>query len=435
VFARACAAPRRDRITSRAEEAAMASDQDSVATQYESWVYPRPILDIAEEVARRGYFDMSDPRLVRRKFWPKRVEPEALDILIAGCGANQAAYFAYTNPESRVVGIDVSAASLAHEQYLKEKHDLRNLELHRLNLEETASLERRFDLIVSSGVLHHLSDPGAGLRGLREGLKPHGVISIMLYGYYPRVGVHMLQEAFRVLGLRQDAAGVEMVKHTLNSVLPRWHHVDSYRDPDRGFDAGLVDTYLHPRERAYTVPDVLQLIADGGMTFQGWLDNLDYSISFWIRNPHDPLRRLVEALPAVEQWQVVELIGQSLARQFPLICHPDRPEADYTLDFAGQAWLDYVPSLRPRLELLRDQSAETSEGASAAVTAVQRYGHRVELDPIESALMARVDGKRSIIEIIEDDELDEENALQRVVVAREFFRRMAGWDHLMFEIP
>jgi hypothetical protein len=59
----------------------------------------------------------------------------------------------------------------------------------------------------------------------------------------------------------------------------------------------------------------------------------------------------------------------------------------------------------------------------------------VELDPIESALMARVDGKRSIIEIIEDDELDEENALQRVVVAREFFRRMAGWDHLMFEIP
>jgi hypothetical protein len=171
------------------------------------------------------------------------------------------------------------------------------------------------------------------------------------------------------------------------------------------------------------------------MTFQGWLDNLDYSISFWIRNPNDPLRRLVEGLPTVEQWQVVELIGQSLARQFPLICHPDRPEADYTLDFSGEGWLDYVPSPRPRLELLRDQSAETSEGASAAVTAVKRYGHRVELDPLEADLLTRVDGKRSIIEIIEDDGFDEDNALQRVVVAREFFRRMAGWDHLMFEIP
>ena len=83
----------------------------------------------------------------------------------------------------------------------------------------------------------------------------------MLYGYYPRVGVHMLQEAFRVLGLRQDAAGIEMVKHTLDHVLPRWHHIVSYSDPDRGFDAGLVDTYLHPRERAYTVPDVLQFVS------------------------------------------------------------------------------------------------------------------------------------------------------------------------------
>ena len=68
---------------------------------------------------------------------------------------------------------------------LKQKHNLHNLALYHLNLEETASLERTFDLIVSSGVLHHLPNPGAGLRALREVLKPHGVMSLMLYGYYP----------------------------------------------------------------------------------------------------------------------------------------------------------------------------------------------------------------------------------------------------------
>ncbi|MGH2615090.1 MAG: class I SAM-dependent methyltransferase [Thermomicrobiales bacterium] len=413
----------------------MAIEHDPVAAQYESWVYPQPILDMAEAVAKHTYFDACDPALVRRKLWPKKVEPDGLDILIAGCGANQAAYFAFTNPESRVVGIDISEASLAHEKYLKQKHDLRNLELYRLNLEQTASLERTFDLIVTTGVLHHLTDPGAGLRRLRDGLKPHGVMILMLYGYYPRVGVHMLQEAFRVLGLRQDAAGIEMVKHTLNDVLPRWHHLNSYNDPDRGFDAGLVDTYLHPRERAYTVAEVLQLVSESQLKFQGWLDNLDYSVSLHIPKPQDPLRKLIETLPVSDQWRVVELIGQALARHFVLACHVDRPETDYTLDFTGQAWLDYVPSLRPPIAILSGQPFESNERPPNTATSVKRYGHRVELNALESALLLRVDGKRPIIEIIEDDTLNEENALQRVRLAREFFRRMAGWDHLQYEIP
>jgi hypothetical protein len=171
------------------------------------------------------------------------------------------------------------------------------------------------------------------------------------------------------------------------------------------------------------------------MKFQGWLDNLDYSISLWISNPNDPLRQLVETLPVVEQWRVVELLGQSLARQFPLVCHPDRPEADYTLDFSGDAWLDYVPSRRLRLELLGDPSAETGAGVPLTITAVKRFGHRVPLTPLESALLTRVDSKRPIIEIIDDDALDESTAAQRVQVAREFFQRMAGWDHLLYEIP
>jgi SAM-dependent methyltransferase len=423
--------PGRDRTTRIAEVPGVAIDNDPVAAQYESWVYPEPIADLAEAIAQRGNFDVSDPSLVRRKLWPKRVEPDDLDILIAGCGANQAAHYAFQNPTARVVGVDISEASLAHEHVLKQKHDLRNLELYRLDLEEVGSLERTFDLIVSSGVIHHLPDPAAALRTLGEALAPRGVVSLMLYGYYPRVGVHMLQEAFRVLGLRQDAAGIAMVRHTLDSVLPARHHIAAYRDPDRGFDAGLVDTYLHPRERAYTVPDVLQLVSDSGLKFQGWLDNLDYTISLHISKPQDPLRQAIEALPLPEQWRVIELIGQALARHFVLACHVDRPVSDYTLDFTGQAWLDYVPSLRRPIAVSPAGSGEPpSETAS-----VKRYGHRVELDATEEALLERIDGKRSIIEIVEDAGLDEATALQHVEHARRFFRKMAGWDHLLYEIP
>lgn len=416
----------------------MAITDAPVAAQYESWVYPNPVPDMVEAMANQGYYDASDPVRVRRKLWPRPVEPDDLDILIAGCGSNQAAYFALTNPRSRVIGIDLSAASLAHEQFLKQKHQLHNLELHQLELEQASALGRHFDLIVSTGVLHHLPDPAAGLRALGDVLRPHGVISLMLYGEYPRVGVHMLQEAFRLIGLRQDAAGVEMVRHTLERIVPSRHHVVAYarRDRDLSFDAGLIDTYLHARERAYTVADIMQLVAESQLTFQGWLDNLDYSIAFHIPDPQDPLRQAIEALPAVDQWRCVELIGQALARQFFLVCHADRPESDFALDFSGDEWLDYVPSLRAGLEVQDGQNPGASAGsASSGLTVTTRFGHRVALDSFERVLVERIDGRRTILEILDDEALDASNALESVQSAREFFQRMAGLDHLLYEIP
>ena len=416
----------------------MAITDAPVAAQYESWVYPNPIPDLVEAAARGAYYDASDPSLIRRKFWPRPVEPENLDILIAGCGSNQAAQIALTNPGSRVTGIDLSSASLAHEQYLKQKHELHSLELRQLELEQVSALEQSFDLIISTGVLHHIPDPAAGLRALGEVLRPHGVMSLMLYGEYPRVGVHMMQEAFRLMGLEQDARGVHMVRHTLERVAPPWHHVATYvkTDRDLSFDAGLVDTYLHARERAYTIADIMQLIEDCELKFQGWHDNLDYSISFQIPDPQNPLRLIIEQLPLVDQWRCVELIGQALARQFFLVCHKDRPDRDFVLDFSGDEWLDYVPNLRPGL---RVQQPEAFEGEPLSTlprpTATVRFGHRVVLGPLESVLLGRIDGERTILEILDDEAIDASNAMRNVQRARAFFQRMAGLDHLLFQIP
>ncbi len=91
-----------------------------VARQYQAYVYPQPIADMAEAVAA-GYFDYSDPSLFRRKFWPRKTEPDNLSILVAGCGTNQAAYFAFANRSSHIVGIDISEPSLGHEAYTKSR--------------------------------------------------------------------------------------------------------------------------------------------------------------------------------------------------------------------------------------------------------------------------------------------------------------------------
>ena len=121
------------------------------------------------------------------------------------------------------------------------------------------------------GVLHHLADPGAGLRALSAALKPDGAMFLMLYGRAARAGVYLMQDVFRRLGVRQDAAGVAFVRQALAD-LPPTHYARHFIANSASFDddAELVDTYLHPQDRAYSVAEVLDFVRHNGLVFRAW---------------------------------------------------------------------------------------------------------------------------------------------------------------------
>ncbi len=405
---------------------------NSTREQYENWIYPLPVHDLDEDF-KAGSFDRSDPSLFRRKLWPRPVEPEKLKILIVGCGTMQAARHAYRNRACTVVGIDISQSSLDHESRLKQKHGLANLHLHCLSIFEIEKLGEQFDLIVSTGVLHHLPDPDAGLRKLKSVLLPHGVMSVMVYGWYRRFGVYMMQEAFRLLGVGQTTEGVAIVRETL-SALPGWHHVNSYAKvaSDLNFDGGIVDTFLHPSDRAYTVPQVLRFASNNGLRFQDWMDRYDYSLSALV--PDDLLVHLLASrLKQEEQWHLVELLGQALGMHGFLLCHPERNPEDYTVDFSSQdgqpVWLSYVPHLRPPIKVVR--ISDQSRGTPAIL---QRAANEFTLDAPEARMIELVDGQATIAQIIaarssSADEFDENRR-----IAFRLFSRMHERDHLMYQI-
>jgi len=152
-----------------------------VARQYEAFVYPQPFEDIDQFVAR-GSFVMGDPSLYAPVLWPYGRPAGPLRILVAGCGTVQAAYTAYMNRADEVIGIDLSEASLAHERFLQDRHSLHNLKLYRGDLLDAAEFGTAFDVIICSGVLHHLAEPAAGLSALGSVLRPDGVMVLMLSG-------------------------------------------------------------------------------------------------------------------------------------------------------------------------------------------------------------------------------------------------------------
>ena len=358
---------------------------DSVSRQYDRWEYPPPVTDL--EAWTKNHWDWFDPYWAHRVFWPNLEYRPGLDILIAGCGTYQAAVFAFMNPAAKVVGIDVSRSALEHERYLKDKHGLQNLELRLLPIEETSALGSDFDLIVSSGVLHHMADPAEGLKALGECLRTDGALGVMLYAKYGRFGVEALESVFRELGLGQDEPSVQLVKEAIE-LLPEDHPVRSYfkRASDLLTDGALVDTFLHSRQRSYTVEESLDLVSAAGLTFQGWFHKTPYY-------PHDLLTResgftlLLNRLPEVKLWSVMERLQPGNATHFFIACRPERPKVHYTIDFSTAEALDYVPLSRTACLLSGDE--------------ILKPGGKLRLNCEQLPFVRHVDGARTIREIVE----------------------------------
>jgi SAM-dependent methyltransferase len=398
----------------------MMKPPDALIAQYEEWIYPRPIQDLAAYAAAGGH-DLSDPTRMRRKLWPRAIEPHTLDILVAGCGANQAAIIAHANPQHRVLGIDLSSQAIAHHKRLKDRHALSNLELKQIAIEDLASLGQQFDYIISTGVLHHLQDPAQGMAALRDVLAPHGVISVMLYGQHRRTGVYMVQEALRLLDVQRDTAGVAFARNTVDN-LPAWHQARSYLGiaPDLDYDAGIVDTVLNARDRAYTVPEILDLVRNTGLAFQGWLDSLFYNPAAAF--PADAkIHDRIEDLPAAQQWHVVDLLAQLTGAHRFLVCHPARHAAEIE---AAQAvdWLDRVPHLHPDLKMI-DNNNGTGQ--------LEREFQHFRLEGHAFDAFKRIDGYTPFRELL----------VQVVASGGDFqfacalLSQLAEWDHLFCELP
>jgi len=358
---------------------------DLVARQYEKWTYPEPIQNL--ETWLTSNWQWFDPSHAHRILWPDRPHKADIDILIAGCGTNQAAVIAYTNPAAKVVAIDVSQPSLDHTKFLKDKYSLKNLQLQLLPIEEVGTLDKKFDLVMSTGVLHHLAKPKVGMKALAEVLRPDGVIAIMLYARYGRAGVELMQAIFRDLDLKQDEESLAMVKEAIASLGPQ-HPVRSYMSiaPDLAFDAGMVDTFLHGRDRSYTVEDCLDLVDSADLVFQDWFLKTSYYPPT-LTEAGNGFYAAVNELPKEKIWAVMERIKTLNGCHFFLACHPERAENSYRIDFSSSHALDYVPLLRLRCGVRANE--------------IFRPGWRLRLDPTHLAFAQQIDGDRTIREIAE----------------------------------
>jgi SAM-dependent methyltransferase len=375
---------------------------------YERYPYPRPIDDL--DNYRLRWQDRNRRRAEFHLCWPDKPYTEEHAILIAGCGTSQAAKHAVRWPAARVTGIDFSATSVRSTEALQRKYELTNLEVHQLAIERVGDLQTSFDQIVCTGVLHHLADPDAALRALRDVLEPDGAMHLMVYAPYGRAGVYMLQEFCRRIGIHAAADEIRDLIAALEA-LPTAHPLARLlRDaPDFRQEAALADALLHPQDRAYSVPQLFDFINGAGLTFGRWVKQAPYS-PFCGVMARLPQASRIAAIPPAEQYAAAELFRGTMASHSVIAYRDDRPGLSQQLGFSGDAWLDHVPVRLPDTVCVQER---LPPGAAAVLINRAHTFHDIYLpiDAQEKRVFDAIDGERSIGEIVGDADRDFGRAL------------------------
>jgi len=163
-------------------------------------------------------------------------------------------------------GIELSPKPLKIARQSAVEAGVGNVEFIQANLMQLNDRFERQDIVVCMGVLHHLSDPAAGLRQLVRCVRDDGFLFLYIYGKH---GSRGRMRRKRIVSL---LAGQEKENFELGISLVKDLGFDSFdygwnmsADNEESINALIVDCYLNVHEHQFDVDDIARLFLDSGL--------------------------------------------------------------------------------------------------------------------------------------------------------------------------
>lgn len=242
-----------------------------VRDQYEENPYPRWITTSLETHAKP-----IDIRLQQAPYHlnlEDYVAPDKPDILVAGCGSGQQPIHVATNfANAKVLAVDLSLSSLSYAKRKCDELGIDNIDFAQADLLELTSLDKKFDLIACTGVLHHLEDPIAGWRNLVDLLNPNGLMHIALYSELARTDIVKGRDLIKDKGYRPSQQDMRSGRQEI------FRRAEA-GDPDMQKITKMMDFYslsecrdllFHVQEHRFTLLQIKDILATLNLDFLGF---------------------------------------------------------------------------------------------------------------------------------------------------------------------
>ncbi len=385
--------------------------QARVTAQYERFPYPARDPDDERRRVIGTWLDNLD-LLNHHCFRGEATFDAGFRVLVAGGGTGDGTIFLahqLRGRGARIVHVDVSQAAIDIARRRAAVHGFDDIRFVHASLLDLPALGLgTFDYINCVGVLHHLDDPRAGLDALLAVLADGGAMAILVYAQYGRTGVYQLQSLLRLLERDgdDDDARVARARRVL-AALPATNAFKRaealHSDHTAGGDAGVYDLLLHPRDRAYTVPELYAWIEDEcGLAIQ-FSDlhrgRLPYEPETYLTRASSELRARLAKKPARTRHAIAELAGGDLTRHSFYASRGRDTKARYgELDYVPLFPVEtYQPSATDFVRIIGEHG-----GRPFRLTHAQS-GLACDVDPARhvATIFSHIDGTRTFGEIFE----------------------------------
>lgn len=244
-----------------------------------------PIMDSISRAVQEQYEDHPYPRWsqIASHLLPQPEIAQAQDILIAGCGTGRHPIeTAMCNTNARVLAIDLSLASLSYAVRKAREAGIVNIEFAQADILELGSLDRTFDYIDSSGVLHHMADPWAGWRSLIAVLRPGGIMRIGLYSELARSPYAAIRSFIKERGY---SGSTDDIRRFRQEAFQRPELASALPSSDFYSTSNCRDLLFHVHEQRMTIPQIKEFLAQHDLEFIGFAAPDVVHLSFQQRFP------------------------------------------------------------------------------------------------------------------------------------------------------
>jgi tetratricopeptide (TPR) repeat protein/2-polyprenyl-3-methyl-5-hydroxy-6-metoxy-1,4-benzoquinol methylase len=270
-----------------------------VQNQYEENPYPRWVKIASNykpkpiDVALRRMFPLNDFQPLGKLDNP--------NILIAGCGTGQ--HSITTKQEilgAQILAVDLSMGSLSYAKRKSLELGLTSIEYAQADILKLGSLDRKFDIIETVGVLHHLSNPWVGWQVLLSLLRPNGFMRLGFYSEIARRNIVKTRGFISDRGYGSTANEIRQCRQYLLDLDIVEHLGDTTHSSDFFSISACRDLLFHVQEHRMTLTGIEKFLREQNLAFLGF--DIDPSVlrAYKQRFPDD------SAATNLSQWQIFE---------------------------------------------------------------------------------------------------------------------------------
>lgn len=375
--------------------------ENIVNDQYEQYPYPERLPENERKVLFTSFMD--DLNVVNCLCFKGKACFDQFRVLVAGGGTGDAVIYLAEQlrnfPNAQIIYCDLSKASMAVAQKRAAERKLVNITWLNKTLFDLEEYVGSFDYINCCGVLHHLEDPIAGLECLKKLLQPNGVISIMVYAQIGRTAVYQIQDLLKlIINDKSDLKEKINITKAVMKQLPEsnlWNHAKNFiKDFDDGGDAGVVDLFLHAQDRAYTIPELYDFIANVNLNLIEFAMPERYKLLPESNGISGDLLKLINSQPEVIQQAIAERYCGDIIKYACFLSKSKDTRADFKD-------CDNIPSYH-KLLFDREQFAdqiEQSHYAEVNLTLGNGCIIKLQIGKFTAEIIRKIDGNRCLGEI------------------------------------